>query len=89
MMPSVGAKLGKSSTLHEKTEQRVAKAEALAVLDDAMLCAAGSTLFRTTSEPTSVTSRPGPSPTQPCGPLRRSVVLERLRGIGEPVRAPF
>jgi hypothetical protein len=49
MMPSVGAKLGKSSTLHEKTEQRVAKAEALAVLDDAMLCAAGSTLFRTTS----------------------------------------
>jgi hypothetical protein len=37
MMPSVGAKLGKSGTLHEKTEQRVAKAEALAVLDDAML----------------------------------------------------
>jgi hypothetical protein len=37
MMPNVGAKLGKSSTLHEKTEQRVAKADALAVLDDDML----------------------------------------------------
>jgi hypothetical protein len=48
--PSVGAKLGKSSTLHEKTEQRVAKAEALAVRDDAMLfLRGGSTLFRTTS----------------------------------------
>jgi hypothetical protein len=37
MMPSVGATLGKSGTHHEKTEQRVAKAEALAVRDDAML----------------------------------------------------
>jgi hypothetical protein len=37
MMPSVGAKLGTSGTLHEKTEHRVAKAETLAVLDDAML----------------------------------------------------
>ena len=38
--PTAGAtaqKLGKSSTLHEKTEQRLAKAEALAVLDDDML----------------------------------------------------
>jgi hypothetical protein len=41
MMPSVGAKLGKSGTLHEKTEQRVAKAEALAVRDDAMLFLCG------------------------------------------------
>jgi hypothetical protein len=30
--------------------------------------------------PTSVTSRPGPSPTQPGGPLRRLLLLERLRG---------
>jgi len=33
----MGAKLGKSGTLHEKTGQRVATAEALAVRDDAML----------------------------------------------------